>query len=139
MSETGKIINITPTQATIQKSDTTSCNACNIKSICNYKNQKEFTIENTDNLQVGDTVELIITPNQRLFSSFVAYILPLIIFFILYLVFSEALKLNELFSIMFSLLWIPFWVISLRFINKNSKNLQIKVKKLGETNENTLE
>jgi len=127
MEELGTVINIIDTKAVIQKSDTSSCSSCNIKSICNYKHQKEFTIENTENFKVGDTVQIIITPSQRLFASFIAYILPLILFFMLYYIFSQLFKLNELLTILFSLLWIPFWVLIMRHINQNNKHLQVKI------------
>ena len=128
--ETGIVSKIATDTVVISRQDNGACGVCNIKSICSFKNQKEIVIDNTNELALNEEVDIIITPSQRMFSSFIVYLVPVFILFLLYYVFYGVLGLSESLSVLLSFLWIPISIVAIFFINKNaSAKMRINVKK----------
>lgn len=114
--------------ATIEVIPTGACDSCAINGICAGKDKKiEHKIPYDKPLKVNDRVEIEIKAADRVFSSFLVFLFPLIVMVIFYVLARYALGLAEKWGILISMLSLLLSGTILKIIDKNTK-LKIKIK-----------
>lgn len=97
----------------LEKKDT--CKSCSASMFCmGSGSAKRFSVKTTQALKPGDRVKLNITSGTRLFSSFVVFILPVILMIIFYVGGKYLFTLSEdwsVFSAIIGLLFSGFIII----------------------------
>ena len=83
--------------------DDSACQGCHAQMFCNNKNHTEYLARNDKKLQleIGDEVELFLPPGKTIFSTFLVFAFPLVMFLVGYIVSgfinkSLATPLNEI-------------------------------------------
>ena len=128
--EEGIITNIDNEKVIITRSNTHVCTSCKIKGLCNLYKQPEITVFTKEKFNIGDTIVMIINPNTRILSSFIVFILPLLILFITYFISANLFKQTDEISIVISFLSLilSFFIIT-KINSKYSKKFDITIKK----------
>jgi positive regulator of sigma E activity len=139
-NETGVVESVADGTLVIKRMGDSSCHACHLSNVCHYKGQQVITLPDSGAFTQGDIVDIIVRPTQRVFASFMSFILPLLIFFFFYFIFSHVFRLPEIFSILMSFLSIPAWIAVLKILEKTQKtNMEIKIIKRTLVHEDTSE
>ena len=129
IKELGLVKGFSGNQLIIEKTGSDNCNACRLKTFCSLKNNLEFTITTDEDFQIGEIVDILISPKKRLYSSFIVYILPLIVMFLFFYVAHNFLNLSENIAAIISILSLTVSFSLIFLINnkqKNNDNIQIK-------------
>ena len=124
MSETVTVKAIDGKTLVIERNNPGACNGCRANLFCNMQNKSEITLETEDTFEIGDEVELLVSPQSRILSSFIVYIVPLLVLVIFYFISFELFNFSEIVSIVISFisLIVSFFIIKLfnkRFDNTN--------------------
>lgn len=85
MTEKGKVLEINGTEVTLGFCENEACKSCG-GHLCNVK-EKHYTAENKKGIPLrrGDVVEVFIDPGKTVLASFMLLIVPLLLFFLFYL------------------------------------------------------
>jgi len=83
----------------IERISEDSCSACSIRAICNIENQIEISVDSDTKYEIGEIVYIIVNPMNRIFVSFIVFIVPVLLFFIIYFIASALLHFPESISI----------------------------------------
>ena len=136
IEESAIVVSVDAEYITIEIQKKSSCGSCSVNKACgtgiisNYLKPKtiQYTIKNTINAEVGDSIVVGINEKAFLFGSFLMYILPL--FFILsfavlgdYIATKAALMNSEIFVIAMSGTGFIFSFVFMKYLLKNKLNL----------------
>ena len=96
-----------------------ACRSCSMNMLCmGRENKAEFRLKKELELQPGDRVKLLITPESRLISSFLIFIFPIIMMLIFFLTARYLIKLTETLSIFISLLGLLISAFIIKYVDK---------------------
>jgi positive regulator of sigma E activity len=119
MTETGKVIKESKGIITVRFERKTECDKCRMCAFSKNMTYFDLNLENTVNAREGDTVIVSVQSGAVLFSSFIVYIIPLIIaaagFTGGYLLWGEAL------SVVCGAVFLALGFFSLSFLDKYLK------------------
>ncbi len=136
IEESAIVISADAGDITFEIQKTTSCGSCSVNKACgtgiisNYLKPQtiQYTIKNTIQAKVGDSIVVGINEKAFLFGSFLMYILPL--FFILsfavlgdYIATKAALINSDIFVIVMSGTGFIFSFVFMKYLLKNKLNL----------------
>jgi len=117
-----------------------TCSSCQIKHGCgtgllsNHVGRRfsEISVDKTDDVRIGQQVQLAIPEQSLLQGAALMYIVPLFIFF-LFAVIAKTLNFNEFFEIFSGLsgLFIGFYLVGLRLKNRKH-DVQAKIIEISE-------
>jgi positive regulator of sigma E activity len=97
------------------------CKKCHAHGLCGVDYQKRrIKAKNICQADKGNTVVIMLNSNNSLRAAFVFYIVPLLIFFILYFMFA-LMKISDKFAIMYSGLGFIFIYVVIFLLSKNRK------------------
>ncbi len=102
--EKGVVKSIENGVATVVVGRTGACDSCMISGMCMGKNKTiEHQIRTNIPLKPGDCVRIEIAPASRIASSFIVFIVPIIMMVVFYSVGRFLIHLEEVFSILVSI------------------------------------
>ncbi|MCF7858197.1 MAG: SoxR reducing system RseC family protein [Candidatus Cloacimonetes bacterium] len=106
-----------------------SCKNCSISGLCNTKDKSIIhKIKTGMELKVGDRVQVNISPGMRIFSSFVVFILPIILMIFFYVAAKLVFNSSEGIAIISSLLGLIAGGLCIYLIDKMlSEKLRFKI------------
>lgn len=106
-----------------------SCASCAVHGICQVgDNTSSHWIETDLPLQVGDKVKIFISPALKIMSSFIVFLLPVIMMILVYLIIKYLLGASENFSILGSVLSLGLSGLIIYAIDKKwSKKLRFEI------------
>ncbi len=118
--EIGTVIDIQNDFLLVEVEKGESCINCKLKSLCFYKGNEKtiFQIKNILNAKKGDKISFVIEPKIRILSSFLVYILPIILLIVTYSFCKYVLNISENLSILSAIISIPLCYFILKFIDK---------------------
>lgn len=83
---------------------TDSCKSCAVHGFCHATEAEGHWVETDLPLQQGDKVKMFIAPGLRIASSFIIFLLPVIMMLVFYLVSKYLISLSENLCILISIL-----------------------------------
>ncbi|MDP8210980.1 MAG: SoxR reducing system RseC family protein [Candidatus Stygibacter australis] len=106
-----------------------SCASCAVHGICQVgENTSSHWIDTDLRLQVGDKVKIFISPALRIMSSFIVFLLPVIMMILVYLIFKYLFVSSENVSILGSVLSLGLSGLIIYAIDKKwSKKLRFEI------------
>jgi len=110
----------------LELGSTTGCKGCLLSGVC-QKNGKKFKVKTNLNLVVGDEVKVEVSPKDRIFSSFIIFLVPIVFMIIFYFTGGLFFQ-NEDILVGISLLGLLVSGIFIKIIDKNAI-LQVLIKK----------
>ena len=122
MKEKGIIKSINGKRVVIERIQEGSCSSCAMKGLCNIKNQIDISVETSESFEIGEIVEIVVSPQTRLSSSFIIYIMPLLFMIIFYYLSFNLLNLTETSSVFISFSSLAISFLLIKIIDKNTKN-----------------
>ena len=131
MIETAEVIALQDGFIKVKKTNQDSCNACRIRHICGGENLPELTISTDESFQIGEIIELIIEPKMRVFSGFLFFIFPTLIFVSFFCISFLVFTLSEQLSILVAFISLPlsFFLVVL-YSKIFAQKMDISVRKL---------
>ena len=119
-NEIGIVIGIKDDSALVEVKKGESCTNCKLKSLCFHKGNEKttFKIKNILNAKKGDKIFFVIEPKIRILSSFLVYIMPILLLVGTYFICKFILQLSENWSILAAILFIPLSYLILKFIDR---------------------
>ncbi|MCB5249952.1 MAG: SoxR reducing system RseC family protein [Candidatus Cloacimonadales bacterium] len=79
-AEVGVVVQVNQDTIWIERTTLDGCKSCSMSGVCGSSNQAQLEFPNNDNYQLGDLVDIHIASSTRLLSSFIVFILPILIF-----------------------------------------------------------
>lgn len=138
--DSGLIVETSGEEVLVEVQRKGSCKNCSVNMLCMGNSEKvSFKVKKPDfAVSSGDLVYLEIAPTDRLFSSFVLFIFPILAMLLFYFLIRHALGLSEDFAIFGSLLGLLLSGIVIKLIdNLAAKRVMVKITALkrrkGET------
>ena len=124
-AEMGKVIAKEDSGIQIEMITQEGCRACAMSRVCS-KGKKRFFIPTTEDFAIGDIVEVEVSANSRIFSSFVVFIIPVIFMIAFY--FISKLFFSEDISVGFAILGILVSFFFIKFLDKKVEDrLDVKI------------
>lgn len=122
-ADVGTVVDIQKGLAVVEYSRSDACNTCKLKAFCFQKggDVTKLTMKNILNVKKGDKVQFEISPQMRMLSSFLVFILPVIFMIGSYFVCKSAINLTEKVSIIISLISIVVAFIIVKIIDGQIK------------------
>lgn len=119
-TDVGTVVGIQKDYATVEFSRSEACNTCKLKAFCFQKggDATMLTMKNILGAKVGDHIKFEISPQVRVLSSFLVFILPVIFMIGSYFLFKSAFGFSENLSILLSLISIAVAFVLVKFIDK---------------------
>ncbi len=131
--ELGKVVYADQKIVKIERLALEGCKSCSMGSFCGTKNNPALTFKNTQDFKQDDIVVLHINSSIRLLSSFIIFILPIILITLFFIIAHYVIHLKESYSIIiaFSSIIPSALIIKLfdKYIAKN-KSIQISKKEI---------
>ena len=126
-NDTGIVVDIQDDFAFVEVEKGEICNTCKLRSLCFHKGDEitTFKIKNILNAKKGDKISFVIEPKIRILSSFLVYIMPILLLVGTYFICKFILQLSENWSILAAIISIPLSYLILKFIDRifNKKNI----------------
>ena len=122
-ADVGTVVDIQNGLALVTYSRSDACNTCKLKAFCFQKggDVTTLTMKNTLNAKTGDKIKFEISPQIRILSSFLVFILPIIFMIGSYFICKSAIGLSESVSIIVSLVSIAVAFIVVKIIDGQIK------------------
>ncbi len=122
-ADVGTVVDIQNGLAIVEYSRSDACNTCRLKAFCFQKggDSSTLTMKNELNVKKGDKVQFEISPQIRILSSFLVFILPIIFMIGSYFLCKSAIGLSENISIIVSLVSIVIAFIVVKIIDGQIK------------------
>ncbi len=122
-ADVGTVVDIQKGLAVVEYSRSDACNTCKLKAFCFQKGGDitKLTMKNILNVKKGDKVQFEISPQMRMLSSFLVFILPVIFMIGSYFLCKSAINLSEKVSIIISLISIVVAFIIVKIIDGQIK------------------
>ncbi len=122
-TDVGTVVDIQNGLAIVEYSRSDACDTCKLKAFCFQKggDVTKFTMKNNLNVKKGDIIQFEISPQMRILSSFLVFILPIIFMIGSYFLCKSAIGLSENISIVVSLISIAVAFIFVKFIDGQIK------------------
>lgn len=119
-NDTGIVVNIQDDFAFVEVEKGEICNTCKLRSLCFHKGNEKpiFKIKNILNAKKGDKISFVIEPKIRILSSFLVYIIPIILLISSYCISKYCLHLSENLSILIAILSVALCFFILKFIDR---------------------
>ena len=130
-ADVGTVVDIQNGLAIVKYSRSDACNTCKLKAFCFQKggDVTTLTMKNELNVKLGDKIQFEISPQIRILSSFLVFILPIIFMIGSYFLCKSAIRLSESISIIVSLVSIAVAFIVVKIIDGQiKKNAMIQPK-----------
>ncbi|MEA1973559.1 MAG: SoxR reducing system RseC family protein, partial [Candidatus Cloacimonadota bacterium] len=105
--------------AEVQMIKTADCESCSINGVCHggASDKTLIPIQTDLNLEVGDEVEIYISPSSRIFSSALIFLFPIISMIIFYLISRILFSLSENISIASSFLGLLISGLIIKYVD----------------------
>lgn len=122
-TDVGTVVDIQNGLAIVEYSRSDACDTCKLKAFCFQKggDVTKLTMKNNLNVKKGDIIQFEISPQMRILSSFLVFILPIIFMIGSYFLCKSAIGLSENISIVVSLISIAVAFIFVKFIDGQIK------------------
>jgi len=122
-TDVGTVVDIQNGLAIVEYSRSDACDTCKLKAFCFQKggDVTKLTMKNNLNVKKGDIIQFEISPQMRILSSFLVFILPIIFMIGSYFLCKSAIGLSENISIVVSLISIAIAFIFVKFIDGQIK------------------
>jgi len=122
-ADVGTVVDIQKGLAIVEYSRSDACNTCKLKAFCFQKggDVTKLTMKNILNVKKGDKVQFEISPQMRMLSSFLVFILPVVFMIGSYFLCKSAIGLSENISIVVSLCSIVIAFIVVKIIDGQIK------------------
>jgi len=122
-ADVGTVVDIQNGFAIVEYSRSDACNTCKLKPFCFQRggDVNTLTMKNELNVKKGDKIQFEISPQMRILSSFLVFILPIIFMIGSYLLCKSAIGLSESISIIVSLVSIAVAFILVKIIDGQIK------------------
>jgi len=122
-TDVGTVVDIQSGLAIVEYSRSDACDTCKLKAFCFQKggDVTKLTMKNNLNVKKGDIIQFEISPQMRILSSFLVFILPIIFMIGSYFLCKSAIGLSENISIVVSLISIAVAFIFVKFIDGQIK------------------
>ncbi len=123
LADVGTVVDIQNGLAIVTYSRSDACNTCKLKAFCFQKggDVTTLTMKNELNVKKGDKIKFEISPQIRILSSFLVFILPIIFMIGSYFICKSAIGLSESVSIIVSLVSIVIAFIVVKIIDGQIK------------------
>ncbi len=123
-ADVGTVVDIQNGLAIVEYSRSDACDTCKLKAFCFQKGGDitKLTMKNNLNVKKGDMIQFEISPQMRMLSSFLVFILPIIFMIGSYFLCKSAIGLSENMSIVVSLVSIAVAFIVVKIIDGQIKN-----------------
>lgn len=132
--ELGKVVYADPSIVRVERLALEGCKSCSMGSFCGTKNNPLLTFKNTQDLKQDDIVVIHINASVRLLSSFIIFILPIILIAVSFSVAHYVFLLKESLSIIIAFLSIIPSAIIIKLFDKfiaKNKSIQISKKEMN--------
>jgi positive regulator of sigma E activity len=127
--DTAIVVETTPDGVLVELEKNETCGSCSASLFCmGSGSTKRFKVKTSLDLQPGDRVVLNISSGTRLFSSFIVFIMPVLLMLIFYAVGRFLFSLNEQWSVFVSIMGLLvsfFLVIIIDRRVENKLNVEI--------------
>ncbi|HHI88216.1 MAG TPA: hypothetical protein ENK03_04750 [Candidatus Cloacimonetes bacterium] len=122
-ADVGRVVDIQNGLAVVEYSRSDACNTCKLKAFCFQKggDVNKLTMKNNLNVKKGDMIQFEISPQMRMLSSFLVFILPVVFMIGSYFLCRSAIGLSENISIVVSLISIAVAFIIVKIIDDQIK------------------
>ncbi len=122
-ADVGTVVEIQNGFAIVEYSRSDACNTCKLKPFCFQRggDVNTLTMKNELNVKKGDKIQFEISPQMRILSSFLVFILPIIFMIGSYFLCKSAIGLSESISIIVSLVSIAVAFILVKIIDGQIK------------------
>ena len=125
--EAAEVIQLKADGVVVKLLESEGCKSCVLGGVCN-KNSKTFFVKTSQSFDSGDKVQVEVKPSVRVFSSFVVFILPVLVMLGAYglakIFFTEST------SVLVAILSLPVSFVIIKAIDKTYKDsLTVKITK----------
>jgi positive regulator of sigma E activity len=122
-ADVGTVVDIQNGLAIVKYSRSDACNTCKLKAFCFQKggDVTTLTMKNALNAKTGDKIQFEISPQIRILSSFLVFILPVLCMIGSYFLFKEGFSFSENLSILLSLISIVVAFVFVKIIDGQIK------------------
>ena len=125
--EAAEVIQLKADGVVVKLLESEGCKSCVLGGVCN-KNSKTFFVKTSQSFDSGDKVQVEVKPSVRVFSSFVVFILPVLVMLVFYglakIFFTEST------SVLVAILSLPVSFVIIKAIDKTYKDsLTVKITK----------
>ena len=97
--ETGLVVNATEQDVWVERMSLEGCKSCAMSGVCGSKNTPQLKFKNDAAYQKGDIVLIHISSSTRLMSSFMIFIVPVILLMLTFSLFFYVIRMSEAISI----------------------------------------
>jgi len=127
--ETAIVCEVLENEVLVEMERKGGCSSCSMNVLCmGGANQKRFKVQTTLKLSKGDAVRLNISPASRLLSSFIVFVVPVLMLIVGYYFVKLILKMPEDAAVFGSLLTMLFSVIILKIADKKfSSKIKVEI------------
>ena len=125
--EAAEVIQLKADGVVVKLLESEGCKSCVLGGVCN-KNSKTFFVKTSQSFANGDKVQVEVKPSVRVFSSFVVFILPVLVMLGSYGL--AKIFLTESTSVLVAILSLPVSFVIIKAIDKTYKDsLTVKITK----------
>ena len=125
--ESAEVIQLKADGVVVKLLESEGCKSCVLGGVCN-KNSKTFFVKTSQSFDSGDKVQVEVKPSVRVFSSFVVFILPVLVMLGAYGL--AKIFLTESTSVLVAILSLPVSFVIIKAIDKTYKDsLTVKITK----------
>lgn len=132
--EKGKVVGIQNNRVIVEVERSFNCKGCSLEPFCMTGNANKTTFELINTLQAKkhDKVSFELNPGSRILSSFLIFIMPIIVLFLIYFFSKDLLLLSENVSILLSLISWGLSFLLLKFFNSRLRKTNFLKPKMVE-------
>ncbi len=97
--ETGVVVKVSESDVWIERMSLEGCKSCSMSGVCGSKNTPQLRFTNNSDYKIGDLVNIHINSSTRMMSSFMIFIMPVILLICTFSLFFYGFKTSESISI----------------------------------------
>ena len=128
--ETGIIKSVSGKEIHVERTNIGACKSCSIGSFCGMKDKSEIIVNSEDTYEIGERVELMISPSVRVWSSLLVFITPIVFLILFYILAIYVFGLNEGWAVFLSILGSGLGFVLLKGIDgRYGKRFEVQIRK----------
>lgn len=131
----GRIVSCEPGKAEVVYEQSSACSGCHAASACTIMDRKERRVtvyQDTSEFRVGDQVYLKAADSMGLKAVFWAFVMPLILLFIVAILVTQLFHIKDIWAVLYSLAAVAVYYLILScFRKKLQKNVFFTIEKIS--------
>jgi positive regulator of sigma E activity len=126
----GIVKSVSDKEIYVERTNIGACKSCSIGGICGMKDKSEIVVNSDDTFEIGERVELMISPSVRVWSSLLVFITPIVFLILFYILAFYVFEFNEGWAVFGSIFGSGLGFVLLKGIDgRYGRRFEVRIRK----------